>query len=118
MWLLVQVARGSKYFDPDSRVDNRVLICDSGELTISGRSSGDGAYRFEARRGTENFSFADFKGLAARRVADRRVQRARAAARRRGRTAQGLNSPRLAPRRGAVQNAAVPGPPGRCRRPP
>jgi len=65
MWLLVQVARGSKYFDPDSRVDNRVLICDSGELTISGRSSGDGAYRFEARRGTENFSFADFKGLAA-----------------------------------------------------
>ena len=64
MWLLVQVARGSKYFDPDSRVDNRVLICDSGELTISGRSSGDGAYRFEARRGTENFSFADFKGLA------------------------------------------------------
>ena len=65
MWLLVQVARGSKYFDPDSRVDNRVLICDSGELTISGRSSGDGAYRFEARRGTENFSLADFKGLAA-----------------------------------------------------
>ena len=42
-----------------------MLICDSGELTISGRSSGDGAYRFEARRGTENFSFADFKGLAA-----------------------------------------------------
>ncbi len=65
MWLMVQVARGSKYFDPDSRVDNRVLICDSSELTISGRSSGDGAYRFEARRGTENFSFADFKGLAA-----------------------------------------------------
>ena len=23
MWLLVQVARGSKYFDPDSRVDDR-----------------------------------------------------------------------------------------------
>lgn len=64
MWLMVQVARGSKYFDADSRVDNRVLICDSSELAISGRSSGDGAYRFEARRGTENFSFAEFKGLA------------------------------------------------------
>jgi hypothetical protein len=65
MWLLVQVARGSKYFDPDTRVDNRVLICDSSDLAISGRASGDGAYRFEARRGTENFSVAEFKGLAA-----------------------------------------------------
>jgi hypothetical protein len=65
MWLLVQVARGSKYFDPETRVDNRVLICDSSDLAISGRSSGDGAYRFEARRGTENFSIAEFKGLVA-----------------------------------------------------
>ena len=64
MWLLVHVVRGSKYFDPETRIDNRVLICDTGDMVISGRSFGEGAYRFEVRKGTESFSVADFSGLA------------------------------------------------------
>jgi len=65
MWLLVQVARGNKFFDPETRVENRVLICDTSELVISGRMVDEQSYRFEARKGTENYSVAEFTGLAA-----------------------------------------------------
>jgi hypothetical protein len=60
MWLLTSVVRGSKHFDADSRIDNQVLICDTGELVISGRSFGTNAYRFEARKGNESFTVVDF----------------------------------------------------------
>jgi hypothetical protein len=63
MWLLVQVVKGSKYFDADSRVDNKMLICDTGELVIAGRSFGTNAYRFEARKGNEAFTVADFPAV-------------------------------------------------------
>ncbi len=63
MWMLVQVSRGSKFFDPESRVENQVLICDTSDLVIAGRSLGPTAYRFEARKGTENFSMAEFPAL-------------------------------------------------------
>jgi len=36
MWLLVQVVRGSKHFEAESRIDNHVLICDTSEMVISG----------------------------------------------------------------------------------
>jgi hypothetical protein len=62
MWLLVQAARGSKYFEPESRVDNQVLISDSSDLVISGRSFGAQGYRFEARKGNETFTVVDFTG--------------------------------------------------------
>ena len=62
MWLLVQAARGSKYFEPESRVDNQVLISDGSDLVISGRSFGSQGYRFEARKGNETFTVVDFTG--------------------------------------------------------
>lgn len=60
MWLLVQVARGSKHFEPESRVGNQVLICDTSDLVISGRSRGAQGYSFEARKGNETFTVVDF----------------------------------------------------------
>jgi hypothetical protein len=66
MWILVRVIKGSKYFEADTQVDNHVLLCDSSEMVISARSTGDGAYRFEARRGNENFIVAEFTGSEAK----------------------------------------------------
>ena len=65
MWLLVRVVKGSKYFEAESRVENHVLLCDSSDMVISGRSTGDATYRFEARRGNENFVVAEFAGVEA-----------------------------------------------------
>ena len=61
MWFLVQVVKGSKHYEAESQIGNRVLISDTTEMTISGRSMGDG-YRFEARKGTETFVVRDFVG--------------------------------------------------------
>jgi hypothetical protein len=60
MWLLVQVVRGSKHFEPESRIDNQVLICDTSEMVISGRSFGTQGYRFEARKGTDTFTVCEY----------------------------------------------------------
>ena len=60
MWLLVQVVKGSKYFEAESRVGNRVLISDSCDMVISGRSMGVDGYRFEARKGSESFVVSEF----------------------------------------------------------
>ncbi len=62
MWILVQVVKGSKHFEVDTRVANHVLICDSSDLVISARSTGDASYRFEARKGNENFIIAEYAG--------------------------------------------------------
>lgn len=61
MWFLVHVVKGSKHYEAESQIANRVLISDTTEMTISGRSMGDG-YRFEARKGTETFVIRDFQG--------------------------------------------------------
>ncbi len=61
MWFLVHVIKGSKHYENDSRVGNRVLISDTTEMTITGRSNGTG-YRFEARKGVETFVVSDFVG--------------------------------------------------------
>jgi len=79
MWFLVQVVKGSKHFEPDSLVGNQVMISDTTEMVISGRSMGDDGFRFEARRGSESFVMqafnktqasrsleAEFKALASR----------------------------------------------------
>jgi hypothetical protein len=63
MWILVQVVRGSKYFETESRVGNHVLISDSSDLVISGRALGTDGYRFEARKGNESFVVSDFPGM-------------------------------------------------------
>jgi len=65
MWILVQVVRGSKHYESESRVGNRVLVCDTSDLVISGRALGTDAYRFEARKGNESFVVSEFPGLAA-----------------------------------------------------
>ena len=65
MWFVVQVAKGSKYYEPESQVGNRVLVSDTTEMVVSGRSMGADGYRFEARRGAENFVIRDFPGAQA-----------------------------------------------------
>jgi hypothetical protein len=62
MWLLVQVVRGSKHFEPESQVGNRVLISDTSDMVISGRSMGGDGYRFEARKGGDSFVLSEFGG--------------------------------------------------------
>lgn len=64
MWFLFHVVKGSKHYEAESQVENRVLVSDTTEMTISGRSLGDG-YRFEARKGNETFVVRDFPGAQA-----------------------------------------------------
>jgi hypothetical protein len=65
MWLLVSVVRGSKHFEPESQVGNRVMISDTSDMVISGRSMGADGYRFEARKGGDSFVLAEFTGAQA-----------------------------------------------------
>jgi hypothetical protein len=62
MWFLVTVVKGSRHFETDSPIGNRVLISDSSEMVISGRASHHEGYRFEARMGNETFIVRDFLG--------------------------------------------------------
>ena len=62
MWFLVQVVKGSKHFEAESQIGNRVMISDTSEMVISGRSMGAEGYRFEARKGNESFVLQDFTG--------------------------------------------------------
>jgi hypothetical protein len=65
MWFLVTVVKGNRYYEPDSPIDNCLLLSDSTDMVISGRASGgsnlDG-YRFEARRANETYIVSDFIG--------------------------------------------------------
>ena len=63
MWFLVQVVKGSKHFEPESQIGNRVMISDTSDMVISGRSMGTEGYRFEARKGNDNFVFQEFAGV-------------------------------------------------------
>ena len=60
MWFLVSVVKGSKYFESDSQVDNRIMISDTTDMVIAGYSTGTGGYRFEMRKGNEAFVMQDF----------------------------------------------------------
>ncbi len=62
MWFLVQVVKGSKHYEAESPVGNRVLISDTSEMVVSGRAMGTEGYRFEARKGNESFVVSDFRG--------------------------------------------------------
>ena len=62
MWFLVEVVKGNKYYEAESQVGNRVLISDTTEMVISGRSMGTESFRFEARKGNESFVVQDFAG--------------------------------------------------------
>jgi hypothetical protein len=62
MWYIVEVVKGSKYFETESRVGNRVLISDTTELVIVGRTMGAEGYRFEARKSGDNFVVKDIPG--------------------------------------------------------
>jgi hypothetical protein len=64
MWFLVSVVKGSKYYEADSQIDNRMLISDTTEMIVSGYSTGTGSYRFEMRRGNEAFTLQELsKGI-------------------------------------------------------
>ncbi len=64
MWILVQVVRGSKYYEAQSRVGNRVMISDTSDIVIAGRALGTDGYRFEARNGNESFVVSNFPTIA------------------------------------------------------
>lgn len=59
MWFLVNVVKGSKYFDTDSRIGNRVLISDTTDMIVTSYSTAAGSYRFEMRKGNEAFTLQD-----------------------------------------------------------
>ena len=64
MWFLVSVVKGSKYFENDSLIDNRIMISDTTDMVIAGYSTGTGGYRFEMRKGNEAFVMQDLpKGM-------------------------------------------------------
>ena len=60
MWFLVSVVKGSKYFEADSQIDNKLMISDTTDMIISGYSMGTGGYRFETRKGNETFTLQEF----------------------------------------------------------
>jgi hypothetical protein len=63
MWFLVQVVKGSKHYEPESKVGNQVLISDTTEMVISARTTGADDYRFEMRKNLDTFIIRDFKGV-------------------------------------------------------
>jgi hypothetical protein len=65
MWFLVSVVKGSRHYETDSPIDNRVLISDTSDMVISGRASYVNSYRFEARLGNESFVVGNFTGVQA-----------------------------------------------------
>ena len=62
MWYVVEVVKGSKYYEAESRVGNHVLISDTTDLVIAGRTMGAEGFRFEARRSGDNFVIKDVPG--------------------------------------------------------
>ena len=60
MWFLVSVVKGSKYFEADSQIDNKLMISDTTDMIISGYSMGTGGYSFEMRKGNEAFTLQEF----------------------------------------------------------
>jgi hypothetical protein len=65
MWFLVQVVKGSRHYEAESPIGNRVLISDTTEMVISGRALGTDGYRFEARKGNDSFVVGNFPGASA-----------------------------------------------------
>ena len=59
MWFLVTVVKGSKYYESDSHIDNRILISDTTDMVVAGYATGTGGYRFEMRKGNEAFVLQD-----------------------------------------------------------
>lgn len=62
MWFLVSVVKGSRHYESDSPIGNRVLICDTSDMVISGRASYSNSYRFEGRIGSESYVVGEFSG--------------------------------------------------------
>jgi hypothetical protein len=62
MWFLVTVVKGSRHFDIESQIGNRVLISDTTDMVISGRTVSDRTYRFEVRKGNETFIVNEYSG--------------------------------------------------------
>ena len=60
MWFLVSVVKGSKYFEPDSQIENQIMISDTTDMVIVGYSTNTSGYRFEMRKGNESFVMQEF----------------------------------------------------------
>lgn len=65
MWFLVSVVRGSKFYQADSPIANRMLVSDTTDMVVvgcgTGTGSGPGSYRFEMRKGNEVFTVRDLE---------------------------------------------------------
>jgi hypothetical protein len=59
MWFLVSVVKGSKYYESDSQIDNRIMISDTTDMVVTGYATGTSGYRFEMRKGNEAFTLQD-----------------------------------------------------------
>jgi hypothetical protein len=59
MWFVVSVVKGSKYFEADSQIGNRLMISDTTDMIVTGYSTAGGNYRFEMRKGNEAFTLQD-----------------------------------------------------------
>jgi hypothetical protein len=60
MWYLVSVVKGSKYYDTESQIENRLLVSDTTDMIVTGYATGTGSYRFEMRKGNEAFTLRDY----------------------------------------------------------
>lgn len=65
MWFLVSVVKSNRYFESESQIGNRLLLSDTTDMVISGRAYGENSYRFEARKGNESYTLAEFRGAQA-----------------------------------------------------
>jgi hypothetical protein len=59
MWFLVSVVKGSKFYEADSQIDNRIMISDTTDMVVTGYATGLGGYRFEMRKGNEAFTMQE-----------------------------------------------------------
>jgi hypothetical protein len=65
MWFLVSVIKSNRYFESESHIGNRLLLSDTTDMIICGRAHSESCYRFEARKGNESFTLAEFRGIQA-----------------------------------------------------
>jgi hypothetical protein len=60
MWYLISVVKGSKFYDSESLIENRMMVSDTTDMVVTGYSTGTGSYRFEMRKGNEAFTLRDY----------------------------------------------------------
>lgn len=55
MWILIEVPRGSNFYEAESKTGNKALISDTCETVIFARSQGSEGHQIVAQRGRDTF---------------------------------------------------------------